>query len=638
MKEFVKQHTETIILLGIIAIGALLRFYNLSGFSLSNDELSALTRLRFDSFSDMLELGVKQNDMHPAGVQIFLYLWTGVFGNGAFVVRLPFILCGLASIYVSYRIASSWFTKSAGLVTAAFICVLEYTILYSQIARPYSPGILFSLLAVWFWTQIFIGDKPVRKSTYLWFVLSVSACMYTHYYCFLFVGIVCFTGLFFLNKNNWKPYIISGIAILLLYLPHLSILHYQMSIGGIGGPDGWLGPPKDGWFWGYLYYCFNDSTILISVVGILTGLGLLVNFKQLKQYKLYLVALAWFLIPFYIGFYYSRHVNPILQYSILIFGFPYFIMILASLMTGKGRLGPALFIVFAIFSTGTFSTVVEKQYHHTEHFGVFKPIAESVIRWEQELGATNVTNAISVFDPYYIHYYLEHLKHDTKFEVYRTQKPKEMAQLIHAVAQSNTPYFIYGWANISNPIENYEVVRNKYPVIVEDDIHFNSRITLFSKGKRTYNFYSTTNLESPAQYWNIKPNDIDTTNAVSGKNSIKFDTNRPYGSNFTCLVSDLKIDTLTTIAAAITAKWEPGASAELVLDITRNDSSIFWRSSKMTEFIPEQHQWGKIFLARELPEILEANDQIKVYIWNTGKGAFYVDDPAVYTYPTVKER
>lgn len=57
--------TEKVILAIILFIGAALRIYNFWDFSLSNDELSALARLNFDSFSDLIMNGVRI-DGHPA--------------------------------------------------------------------------------------------------------------------------------------------------------------------------------------------------------------------------------------------------------------------------------------------------------------------------------------------------------------------------------------------------------------------------------------------------------------------------------------------------------------------------------------------------------------------------------------------
>jgi hypothetical protein len=136
-----------------LVVAALFRFYPFGEVSLSNDELSALVRTRFPSFNEMIRGGV-YTDFHPAGVQSFLYYWTNLLGESAFLLRLPFILSGLGSIWLIYRLGSRWFHTAAGLLAAAMFSVLEYSIIYSQLARPYSPGLFFCLLATWYWTNL----------------------------------------------------------------------------------------------------------------------------------------------------------------------------------------------------------------------------------------------------------------------------------------------------------------------------------------------------------------------------------------------------------------------------------------------------------------------------------------------------
>ena len=155
--------TENILLTIIIIIGAILRLYNYSNWSLSNDELSALARLRFSDFFEMIEQGVKLNDMHPAGVQTFLYLLTHFFGTSEMVVRFPFVIAGIISIYVFYKIGLLWFNSNTALVATTAFAFLQFPILYSQLARPYSPGLLFSLLAVFFWTKIIQQNNTLHQ-------------------------------------------------------------------------------------------------------------------------------------------------------------------------------------------------------------------------------------------------------------------------------------------------------------------------------------------------------------------------------------------------------------------------------------------------------------------------------------------
>jgi uncharacterized membrane protein len=141
------------ILLGVIMlVGAALRVIFYWDFSLSNDELSALSRLNFNSFHDLMQQGVRV-DGHPAGTQVLLYYLTNYFGDSVAMVRLPFVLAGTLAIWYVYRIGRAWHSVSAGLLMAACFATLEFPLLYSRIARPYGLGMLFATMAIYQWVR-----------------------------------------------------------------------------------------------------------------------------------------------------------------------------------------------------------------------------------------------------------------------------------------------------------------------------------------------------------------------------------------------------------------------------------------------------------------------------------------------------
>ena len=182
---------EYILLTIILGVGVFLRLFNFSRLPFLNDELSALSRTNYDTFGDIIKFGVMP-DGHPAGVQIFLYYWTKLFGNSEIIVKLPFLLCGIGSLILIYLIARLWFNKNTALFSLSLISVMQYHITFSLIARPYISGLFFSLLMVWFWTKfIFTQKKP-----YLYisgFVISGALCAYNHYFSLLFLIIVGFS-------------------------------------------------------------------------------------------------------------------------------------------------------------------------------------------------------------------------------------------------------------------------------------------------------------------------------------------------------------------------------------------------------------------------------------------------------------
>ncbi|MBN2236346.1 MAG: hypothetical protein JW729_02230, partial [Bacteroidales bacterium] len=63
----------------LLLVAALIRFDRFWEIPLTYDELSALSRLRFNSFAELIQFGIKP-DGHPAGVQLFLFYWTHLVG------------------------------------------------------------------------------------------------------------------------------------------------------------------------------------------------------------------------------------------------------------------------------------------------------------------------------------------------------------------------------------------------------------------------------------------------------------------------------------------------------------------------------------------------------------------------------
>ena len=193
-----KLFQEKLVFAFIISIAAILRLWNYSGWSFSHDEIGALVRLNYSSFTELIKEGVRNHDTHPALVQIFIWLWTSIFGLSEAAVRLPFVIIGIASVALLYLIAKKWFGYTTACFASLTLAMLDFPILYSQLARPYSFGLFFSLLAVWCWTNLLFGSgKNIYRKAIL-YGLATVLCMLTHYFAFFFAMIIAVTGLFFL--------------------------------------------------------------------------------------------------------------------------------------------------------------------------------------------------------------------------------------------------------------------------------------------------------------------------------------------------------------------------------------------------------------------------------------------------------
>ena len=266
------QKPYYLILVLILIAGFCLRFWDYWHIPFMFDELSAMGRTTYGNFADLINFGVVERDSHPAGVQVFLYYWVSLVGDSEPLVKLPFLLAGLASIWLSFRIGELWFGKTTAILTAAFVSSLQLFVMYSQIARPYISGLFISLFMVYFWSLYFF-KKPNVKYLIV-FALFGALAAYNHYFSLLFATTVGLTGLLFVNRKTILPYMLSGVAILLLYIPHLEIIFAQAEKGTIGG---WLGEPGSLFMINFVYWFFHKSWlalglfVAIMIAGIVFG-------------------------------------------------------------------------------------------------------------------------------------------------------------------------------------------------------------------------------------------------------------------------------------------------------------------------------------------------------------------------------
>ena len=79
--------TDQWFLAGIILVTTILRFWRFWEFDYVHDEISALTRMEYSSWSDFYHFGVEL-DGHPAGVHLFIKLLYSIVGDTPFLIRL----------------------------------------------------------------------------------------------------------------------------------------------------------------------------------------------------------------------------------------------------------------------------------------------------------------------------------------------------------------------------------------------------------------------------------------------------------------------------------------------------------------------------------------------------------------------
>ncbi|HSW67750.1 MAG TPA: glycosyltransferase family 39 protein [Bacteroidales bacterium] len=622
----------------IVAIAAILRFYQYTGFSLSNDELSALSRTQFDTFRELVDKGFFV-DGHPGGIQVLLFYWIQLFGISEASVRLPFVLMGVLAVVFTWLTARLWYGRTTALFIAASIALLQFPLLYSQVARPYGSGLFFAMATAYFWTKVVFYFKPCSRKA--WFdiagyTLANIAMMYNHYFSFLLAIIIGLTGLFLLSKQNRWFYIVSGIVSALAFTPHIPITLNHLSIGGVGL---WLGKPEYNWMIGHISYLFNNSLWVLALVVFVALSGFLSSQKvERKTWLLRGIALIWFITPAAVGFFYSRMVNPVLQHSVLIFSFPFLMFAIFSFPFWKQD--ATRLIMLMIFSATVFgSTVIQNNHYNSQHFGEFRDIAAKITEWDKLYGEENITRAISVNNPWYIEYYLKQHNSTASFAQYDNRGMQHLFELKEILSNIATPYFAYAWTK-AVPDETHWLILHYYPYIIKDiDYSGLSRITLFSRKPNnaiaaTQPKFRICNDFEDEQLWTANSAMKDSSQFYSGNFSIRFDNTTEFGPALEVAASDLHVKEGSLIVArAMVRTTVLESQALLVFSLEQwGEAPYMWYGSLASNYAIHG-EWSPVFLARHVKELKSARDILKVYIWNPGYETLWIDDLCIAVYP-----
>ena len=267
-----------LVLTGLIALGAIIRFWHLDLKPLWLDEvLTALLSLgsRYEDVplevvfpaSTLQHLftlkssvscpeiahAVATKSTHPPLFFCLMHQWLNWIEPLAKPLSwklrsLPAIL-GVIAIALIYTLNRLVFSRSAGLMGAAVMAVSPFAVYLSQEARHYTLPMLFIILAL-------LGLIQIQKSIFslllphpitwlLWGVVNSIGC-YIHYFFFLAFIAQLFTLIWLmfwrrrmLPPGSWSAVIIVIISVAVSYLPWLPVM-----LGSFGRSEtGWLPKP-----------------------------------------------------------------------------------------------------------------------------------------------------------------------------------------------------------------------------------------------------------------------------------------------------------------------------------------------------------------------------------------------------------
>ena len=594
------------ILLGVImVVAAVLRLWKLGQVPFMHDEFSAMTRLGYDSFRELIRQGVAP-DAHPAGVQVFLYYWAKVVGWNAFWVKLPFVLMGIGSIYLIYIIGRQWFNRKVGLLSAAFFAVSEFTVFYSQLARPYAAGLFFVLLQVYFLNRVLFDVK--KPSPWLWvgFALSSWLAAMMHAFSIAQAGLIFLTGLFFLSKERRKAYWLSGLGALLLFSPNLPIFYRQLFFNG--GVGGWLSAPKSSFLFDFLQYTMNYDYLFMFVTGVIIVLPFILGHYERRKNAMRFVGLAWFLVIFLLAYIYSLVREPIIQFSTLLFCYPFLIIVAFSFFTTR-TLSPiqAVAAVLSLLFVGVASLINTRQYYRNMYHQGYDQIAVEMQEDEGQYGGqvrfatwTGIREAAE--------YYQEPTGIENRIVFDRDNSLVDFNRWLDE--HGETPLLGFGWTDYAGPVWEVTAVGN-YPYLIEKKDWFTSRYLTLSK----------TPIEG-AQYM-LQELSTDSCRYVEGQE---------WGQacSFSCDSLPKDVEALGIVVQFHNEVEANQCVAVIEVHDAATDSLLLWHSSLPEDghFLPGDHAVADAILFSD--DFTPEGKTVKAYLWNQNKKPLVVTKLSYY--------
>ncbi len=213
--------TRRWLLVGLLLLAAVLRFYRLDAQSFWNDEGNS-ARLVERSLRLIIEGAA--GDIHPPGYYLLLHAWWRVAGSSEFALRAFSVYCGLLTVALTAALGRRLGGQRVAVGAALLVAVHPLAVYYSQEARMYALLGLVSALTLWraerFHARGTLGAVPGL-------VAAIALGLYTQY-AFVFVLLavnLAFGGELLLSPaQRWprlRNWITAHLAAGLLFLPWL---------------------------------------------------------------------------------------------------------------------------------------------------------------------------------------------------------------------------------------------------------------------------------------------------------------------------------------------------------------------------------------------------------------------------------
>jgi mannosyltransferase len=425
------------LLIFILLLGAILRFYHINFQSVWLDEIHTMNEANPNfSLAEVYRAVIAGEQIPPLYFYIVYFLFK-IFGYYEIVARLFSAIVAVASLYAFYVLGKEFINKKAGLICAALLALNYFHLYYSQEARPYMFLLLFTLLSMLHLVRYLKFQK--RKNALLFGVFS-ALMVHSHFFALFVLFSECMILLFFMvicEKENRKSFVIdcllSGLAALVLLLPAL-----PMFLGVTKISSFWIPAPTLDAYTLVFREIFGNSELLLAMIGIILLFYFLRIFKEKdspitysaiignKNIFSFVIIIPWIVIVMMIPLIRSYLTVPMIISRYFIVLLPAVLLLIAiAVCQLKNRMVRAAFLgLFFIFSIN--DIVIVKKYYKNVSKTQYREAGRFIL--ENNPGNDPVVTAL----PWYVSYHLN------KSKVKTTVVEKPFEDLVQEMIQDST--------------------------------------------------------------------------------------------------------------------------------------------------------------------------------------------------------
>ena len=106
-------------------------------------------------------------ETNPPLLLLTLKIWFKIFPATEFFTRLPSLIAGVGTVYLTYLLGNKLFNKKIGLLAAFYLAINPFHIFWSVTARAYAALMLFSVWSAWYFYRLYFSEEntpAIRRS------------------------------------------------------------------------------------------------------------------------------------------------------------------------------------------------------------------------------------------------------------------------------------------------------------------------------------------------------------------------------------------------------------------------------------------------------------------------------------------